>query len=605
MPKLAPPSGNGTIWSQPPIPPSSRARSIWSTHDNRLRSLDLATGADRWTSDPFADTPAFAIDERAGRIFVSTPGGTLRALAANDGAQIWEIDPGLGLFGTPLVDGDTVFVSIAGGVALFDGATGAVGPKNVVGFESFPTVIPALARSGDLLFASTDQMVLAYERDTLEVVWVNQQLGDLTGDMTVGASSIYLPGKDRTLTAIDRETGEVQWTLPLDEVAQAAPAVTSERLFIATRAGSVYAIGGEGASILNAPPAETEPGAADPARPIWKSSGGPNALKNPTGIAVSPSGEVWVCDTASDRLQVFDADGNFMREFGSHGDAPGQFDFGEETAEMEGSAPLGNACGLAFDASGALYVADAANFRVQRFPASAFGWMANACCTIRVAGTNYPFPASAAQPDLIIGTEGTGAGQFLFPSDVAVAPNGDIYIGDRLRLDVQRFDANGNLLETIGMATVNGSGDQLSVEDVQAPGSFISIDGIAVDSAGRLYIADGDTHEVDRLDPDGSWTVLQLARRDYRIMGIAVDDRGNLYVAQIETIGGSFAIYDPAGNLLLTAGSYGNGLGQFDGTSGIAVDDQGNVYTTDWALNRVQKFEIDEQQLDVEYAGTG
>ena len=65
---------------------------------------------------------------------------------------------------------------------------------------------------------------------------------------------------------------------------------------------------------------------------------------------------------------------------------------------MDGSASLGNACDVAFDPSGALYVVDAANFRVQRFPASAFGWMANACCTIRVAGVIYPFPTSAGNP---------------------------------------------------------------------------------------------------------------------------------------------------------------------------------------------------------------
>ncbi len=428
----------------------------------------------------------------------------------------------------------------------------------------------------DLLIGSTDLTVTAYNRDTLQEEWINPQLSGLTGEIAASAGSIYLPGKDRTLTALDPETGEVQWTLPLDEVAQAAPAVTSERVFVATRAGSVYAIGGEGASILNAPQAELEPGVAGPVRPIWKSSGGPNALKNPTGIAVSPTGEIWVCDTANDRLQIFDADGSFLREFGAHGDAPGQFDFGEETAEMDGHIPLGNACGLAFDASGALYVADAANFRVQRFPASAFGWMANACCTIRVAGTSYPFPASAAQPDLIVGTEGTGEGQFLFPSSVAIAPNGDIYVGDWLRLDVQRFDANGTFSEIIGKPLMGASANHSSimsginetiVADPFEPGTFLSIDGIAVDNLGRLYIADGESHEVDRLDPDGAWTVLKLSRRDYRINGIAVDDQGNLFVAQIESIGGSFAIYDPNGNLLALVGAYGTGLGEFDATS--------------------------------------
>jgi outer membrane protein assembly factor BamB len=569
---------------------------------NRLQSLDLGTGEHRWTSDAFAGIPAFAIDERSGRVFVTTPDGTLRALATGDGAQRWATEPGLGPLGNPLVADDVVVVPIADGVALFDGATGAVGLKNVVGFGSFPMGIPVLALADDLLIASTAQMVLAYARDSLDVEWSNQQLVGLTGEMTVGANSIYLPGNDRTLTVLDRETGEVQWTLPLDEVAQSAPAVTSGQLFVTTRAGSVYAIGSEGPSILNAPQAEMDPGTADSARPLWKSSGGPNALKNPTGIAVSPSGEVWVCDTANDRLQIFDGAGNFLREFGSHGSGPGQFDFGEETAQMEGNAPPGNACSLAFDAFGALYVADAGNFRVQRFPASAFGWLANACCSIELAGTSYSFPASAAQPDLIVGTEGTEDGQFLFPSNVAVAPNGDIYVGDGRRLNVQRFDASGNLLETIGKPTVSANGDQLIVENALESGSFVTIDGIAVDDQGRLYVADDSTQEIDRLELDGSWTTIQLTREDYRISGIAVDEFGNVFVAQINMIGGCFSIYDPNGALLGRVGSYGTELGQFDSSTGVALDGLGHVYATDWALNRLQKFEIDYEQLEMNAA---
>ncbi len=557
---------------------------------NQLRSLDLETGADRWGTDPFADAPAFAIDERSGRIFVATPGGMLRALATADGAELWAVDPGPGLFGSPLVDGDTVVVSIAGGVERIDGGSGELGLKTVAGVERFGSV---LALVDNMLIGGTDQSVWVYNPETLAVEMISTQLAGLTGDVSAGAGSIYLPGKDRTLTAVELATGNVQWTLPLDEVAQGAPAVTSERLFIATRAGSVYAIGGEAPSILNAPLAETASATEGPVTALWKSSGGPNALKNPTGIAVSPSGEVWVCDTANDRLQIFDAEGNFLREFGSHGSEPGQFDFGEETAEMDGYVPLGNACDIAFDASGALYVADAANFRVQRFPASAFGWMANACCTIRAAGTSYAYPASGAQPDLIVGSEGRGAGAFLFPSDVAVAPNGDIFVGDRLRLDVQRFDANGQYQETLGKPV----GD-----DPFEAGTFLSINGIAVDDHGRLHVVDGDTQEVDRLEADGAWTTIALTREDYRINGIAVDEDGNLFVAQINAFGGSFSIYDPNGTLLERVGSGGAELGQFDGTTGVALDGLGNVYATDWGMNRFQKFAIDYPRLEATVA---
>ncbi len=131
-----------TVWQRDDLvaasDPTIAEGAIYLVDDgDRLRSLDLATGEDRWTSDSFAATPAFAIDERSGRMFVTTPGGMLYALATQDGAQIWEVDPGLGPLGSPLVDGDDVALPIPGGVALVDGATGAVGHKIVVGVESF------------------------------------------------------------------------------------------------------------------------------------------------------------------------------------------------------------------------------------------------------------------------------------------------------------------------------------------------------------------------------------------------------------------------------------------------------------------------------------
>jgi outer membrane protein assembly factor BamB len=570
--------------------------------DNQLRALSLESGADAWSSDAFTTPPAFAIDVARNRLIATTPQGAVSAISTDDGASLWDIDPGLGALGTPLVDGDRVFVPISGGVSRFDGKTGELVRKNVLGFAGIPT----LALAGSQLVASTDAMVVSYDRDTLEVQWTNQTLSGLTGGLSAGSASMYLSREHRTLTALDRTTGDVQWTVPLDEVAQLAPVVTESAIFLTTRDGAVYAIGDGSSSVLHAPTA-SPPEEDNLANVRWLSTGGPNALQNPTGIAVSPSGEIWVCDTANDRLQVFTPNGAFLRNFGGPGSAPGQFDFGDEVAAMDGNSPLEHHCSLDFDASGALYVADAANHRVQRFPVNSFAWLAGACCAIEIDGTPYPFPESVAQPDLIIGSEGTGNGQFLFASDVAVAPNGDIYVGDRYRIDVQRFDRNGAYLETIGKPIIaDGANQPIVIDGFQEPllgdplepGVFFGIDGLAIDAEGRLYIADDKPQVVARLEPDGSWTIFQLSRRDYRINGIAVDDRGNLFVAQIATIGGGFMIYGPDGTPIGQVGTYGNAPGEFDATTGLALDDLGNIFVTDWAANRVQKLQLDYEHID-------
>jgi DNA-binding beta-propeller fold protein YncE len=77
-------------------------------------------------------------------------------------------------------------------------------------------------------------------------------------------------------------------------------------------------------------------------------------LAKPTGIAVDQDGNVFVADTLNDRIQVFDADGNFVRAFGKAGDGPGYF-----------ARPKG----LAIDGDGHLWVADAVQDRLQVYTA--------------------------------------------------------------------------------------------------------------------------------------------------------------------------------------------------------------------------------------------
>ena len=72
----------------------------------------------------------------------------------------------------------------------------------------------------------------------------------------------------------------------------------------------------------------------------------------PRGIAVDANGHVYVADTGNKRIIVFDADGNYLTQFGSAGLDPGQFD-----------EPVG----VTVDANGNVYVTDTWNQRVQTF----------------------------------------------------------------------------------------------------------------------------------------------------------------------------------------------------------------------------------------------
>ena len=78
----------------------------------------------------------------------------------------------------------------------------------------------------------------------------------------------------------------------------------------------------------------------------------PGDFGAPQGVAVDPDGNVYVTDTLNDRVEIFDADGNFLSTFGKAGDGPGFF-----------TRPKG----IAVDADGHIWVADQMQDRLQVF----------------------------------------------------------------------------------------------------------------------------------------------------------------------------------------------------------------------------------------------
>ena len=78
----------------------------------------------------------------------------------------------------------------------------------------------------------------------------------------------------------------------------------------------------------------------------------PGDFSKPTNVAVDKDGNLYVTDTLNDRVEVFDADGNFIRAFGKNGDGPGDF-----------ARPKG----IAVDSDGHVWVADAMLNRLQVF----------------------------------------------------------------------------------------------------------------------------------------------------------------------------------------------------------------------------------------------
>ncbi|MFY9646926.1 MAG: 6-bladed beta-propeller [Terriglobales bacterium] len=172
-------------------------------------------------------------------------------------------------------------------------------------------------------------------------------------------------------------------------------------------------------------------------RMIGSLKGGEGFFKRPTGIAVdSEAGRIYVTDTLRDKIFVLDMEGSVLRTIGDHGTEPGDLYYPTE---------------LRLTKSGLIAV-DSMNFRVQLFSLDGVAQSA-------------------------IGRIGDGVGGMFRPKGISVDSEDHIYVVDGLWGVVQIFDRQGQLLYYFGQR-----GSQL--------GEFQLPSGLFIDKNDRIYIAD-------------------------------------------------------------------------------------------------------------------
>jgi peptidylglycine monooxygenase len=157
---------------------------------------------------------------------------------------------------------------------------------------------------------------------------------------------------------------------------------------------------------------------------------------------------------------------------------------------------------------------------------------------------------------------------FNHPTAAAQAPDGEIYVADGYgNSSVHRFAADGSLIRTWGG---RGSG----------PGVFTTPHAIAVDSRGRVLVADRENNRVQVFDRDGDF-VAEWGDF-YHPMQIWIDDRDLVFVTdQIPRI--SLLTLD--GKLI------GRCRGAINGAHGLSGDAEGNLYLSELPPQEVTKLE--------------
>ncbi len=189
------------------------------------------------------------------------------------------------------------------------------------------------------------------------------------------------------------------------------------------------------------------------------------------------------------------------------------------------------------------------------------------------------------------------------PNDVAIAPNGDIFIGNGHSehtgpARVMKFDKNGKFIKAWGE---HGSG----------PGQFEMPHSLAFDSKGRLFVADRGNNRIQIFDQDGKY--IAEYKQFGRPSGIFIDKKDNLYAADsesqpIKTEGKQSGYgFNPGYNRGLRIGKTDGTVVAFisdpptdnildkarpvtSNAEGIAADAQGNVYGAEVGPKDVKKY---------------
>lgn len=276
-----------------------------------------------------------------------------------------------------------------------------------------------------------------------------------------------------------------------------------------------------------------------------------------TGVAVDPSGNVYVTDSLNHRVQKLDASGNVLDTWGGNSGnggpgaygiyywqftTPKQISYNKAYSEVV-IADTGNSriqvfspngtwitnfgygyltlpVGVTTTSDGSYYVADTGNNRIVKF--NPFGYYV----------TSW-------------GTEGMGDGEFRQPFFIESDSQDNIYVVDRSNSRIQKFDKNGQFITKWGTHNGVPNSDPLENWGIANGDLFLPI-GISIDASDNVYVTDSSNNRVQKFTSDG------------------------VFIEKWGTFSGE--------------------EGEFFSPQGISIGPNGDIYVVDGLLNRVTKF---------------
>jgi hypothetical protein len=265
------------------------------------------------------------------------------------------------------------------------------------------------------------------------------------------------------------------------------------------------------------------------------------------------------------------------------------------------SVQLNSPGGVAVDGSDNLYITDVRHNVIRKVNRHGIITTIAGNGTCGYSGDHGP--ATSAQLDLRMG------------GGIAADALGNIYFGDAFQNVVRKVSVGGIITTVAGNGTSGYSGDNGSATSAQ----LNYPQGVAIDTAGNLYINDSTNQRIRKVSPIGIiTTVAGNGNPGYsgdngpatnaqvkNPKGIAVDTLGNLFIGSeerirkvsrngiITTVAGSGYCAQIAGGNCVQGGYFGDGgaatMAQLNYPLGVAVDTSGNIYIDDWLNSRIRR----------------
>jgi uncharacterized protein (TIGR03437 family) len=304
-------------------------------------------------------------------------------------------------------------------------------------------------------------------------------------------------------------------------------------------------------------------------------------LSGPHGVAVDSSANIFIAD--ADGNKIFKVSSNTITTFAGTGTRGFAGDSGTAS-----NAQFNGPSSIVLDGSGNVYVTDLFNARVRKITSS------NVSTVAGNGLTAYSGDGGSAQNALMNAAAG-----------VVPAPGGLVYISDTNNQRIRRINSDGTIATVAGNGTPGFSGDGSAASGAQV--AYPS--GLAADTGGNVYFSDTANQRVRKISGGIISTVAGNGTSGYggdggaagsaqlnSPAGLAVDSAGNLYIADYS----NHAVRKVSGGIITTLAGTGvagfsgdNGparQAQLNGPSGVAVDTAGIVYIADSGNQVVRKI---------------